>query len=343
MTLRSAVVLFVYNRITYLPDILERIRTAQPSRLYIFGDGPKDDPEDRARCAAVRSLIAELKLPFTAKLAFAPANLGNYRRFVSGIDEVFAGEARAIFLDDDVELSQSFFPFCDWLLDVYQHEKRVAMISGINPLSSWSTAGATCFFSKLGDAQAWATWRRAWCFYSGARDLWSRPEAQVAVAEFLDDPELFAWRAAIYERATNSEPEAWDFQWALARHERQMVCAVPANSLAIHRGRGPLAKHAKAHTVLDAIAERHEIDPPFRAPTGIVSDDAFDRLYFEATQNRLAPRSAQWLAGRLMMRGHNLLAAAVLRHSSANGTSDPATTALIDEAIARARAVTYTA
>jgi hypothetical protein len=339
MTLRSAVALFVYNRIAYLPTILERVSAAHPSRLYIFGDGPKDTPEDRARCAAVRDLIANTHLPFPVELAFASANLGNYRRFVSGIEEVFAHEERAIFLDDDIELSQSFFPFCEWLLDAYEHEHRVAMISGINPLSSWLAGGATCFFSKLGNAQAWATWRRAWRFYSGARDLWHRSETRSAVADFLADPELFAWCAANHDRAEKPWPDTWDIQWELSRHVQRSLCAVPAKNLVIHRGRGALASHVKTCSVLNALAERHEIEAPFRAPAAIVADHAFDRLYFEATRNKLSGRSARWLAERLMMRSHNLLAAAVLRHASASLPPDPTTKVLLEQAIARARSI----
>ena len=332
MTLHSCVALFVYNRRTYLPAILEQIRSAHPTKLYVFGDGPKDDPADRARCAAVRNLVAEIEWPFPVQLTFAPTNIGIYRRFVSGIDEVFTHEEQAIFLDDDIELSQSFFLYCDWLLEVYERQNGVAMISGVNPLSSWPTAEATCFFSKLGNAQAWATWRRAWRFYSGAHDLWSRPEIQTTIAEFLGDRELFAWCSAIYERATKREAETWDYQWALARHACQTLCAVPAKNLVIHRGRGPLATHVKTRNVLDAIAERHEITPPFRAPATLTADDGFDRLYFEATQNKLSAPSARWLAKRLMARRRNLLAIAVLRHSAATAQSDSETEALIAEA-----------
>ena len=60
MTFHSCVALFVYNRRTYLPAILEQIRSAHPAKLYVFGDGPKDDPADRARCAAVRNLVTEI-------------------------------------------------------------------------------------------------------------------------------------------------------------------------------------------------------------------------------------------------------------------------------------------
>jgi hypothetical protein len=335
--LRSPVVLFVYNRKTYLPAIFERIRAARPARLYVFGDGPKDNPADRARCAAVRNFVVENEWSFPIELTFAQTNLGIYRRLVSGIDAVFAHEERAIFLDDDIELSQSFFPYCGWLLDTYEHEDRVAMISGVNPLSNWPTAGATCLFSKLGNAQAWATWRRAWRFFSGAGDLWLRPKTQAAIAEFLGDPELFAWRAAIHERPTNPEVDNWDEKWELVRHARKVLCAVPAKSLVIHRGRGPLATHVKTRGVLDAIAERHEIATPFRAPTAVAADDAFDRLYFEATQNKLSAESARWLAERLTARGHNLLAIAVLRHSAATAKPDPETTALIAEAVSRAQ------
>ena len=332
MTLHSCVALFVYNRRTYLPAILERIRSVHPTKLYVFGDGPKDDPADRARCAAVRNLVTEIQWPFPVQLTFTPTNVGIYRRFVSGIDEVFTHEGRAIFLDDDIELSQSFFTYCDWLLALYERQSRVAMISGVNPLSNWPTAGATCFFSKLGNAQAWATWRRAWCFFSGARDLWSRPETRAAIAEFLGDEQLFTWRAAIYERATEREVDNWDYQWALARHARHALCAVPAKNLVVHRGRGQMAAHLKTRNVLDAIAERHEITPPFRAPATLTADDGFDRLYFEATQNKLSAPSARWLAKRLMARRRNLLAIAVLRHSAAMAQSDSETEALIAEA-----------
>jgi hypothetical protein len=335
MKLRSPVVLFVYNRTTYLPAILKRIRASQPTKLYVFGDGPKDDPEDRTRCARVRSAITERRWPFPAKLAFAPTNLGNYRRFVSGIDEVFAHEDRAIFLDDDIELSQSFFPYCDCLLDAYACEERVAMICGVNPLASWPTADAICLFSKLGNAQAWATWRRAWRLFKSAADLWPRPQTQIAIAEFLGDPELFAWRAAIHAGPINSEVDTWDTQWALARHAQQTLCAVPAQNLVIHRGRGPLATHVKTRSILDAIAELHEIAPPFRAPTVVTADDAFDRLYFEATQNKLSASSARWLAKRLMARNHNLLAIALLRHAAATAPPDPKTAAMIAEAASR--------
>lgn len=337
MTLRSPVALFVYHRTTYLPAMLARIRAARPTRLYVFGDGPKDDPEDRARCAAVRRVIAETALPFPVDLAFAPSNLGLNRRIVSGIDEVLAREERAIFLDDDLELSASFFPFCDWLLDAYAEQEDVAMISGINPLADWPTNGATCLFSKLGNAQAWATWWRAWRVHRGAVDLWQRPETRALVAEFFADPELFAWCAAIHGRATDPQRGTWDDEWMLARTARRLLCAVPAKNLAIHRGRGPSAVHVKTRTVLDAIALCHEIAPPFRLPAAIVADDAFDRRHFEATQNRLSVPSARWLAERLMARNHTLLAIAVLRHATAHAPPDPETAALMAAAKARAR------
>ncbi len=208
------------------------------------------------------------------------------------------------------------------------------MISGVNPLSSWPTAGATCFFSKLGNAQAWATWRRAWRFFSGASDLWQRRETQVAIAKFLGDLELFAWRATIHERRVKPEMANWDEEWALARHARQMLCAVPMKNLVIHRGSGPLSTHVKTRSILDTIAERHEIAAPFRA-TAIAPDDAFDRLYFETTQNKLSVWSTRWLAERLMARSHNLLAIAVLRHSTATAPSDPEISKLIAEAFSR--------
>jgi hypothetical protein len=87
--------------------------------------------------------------------------------------------------------------------------------------------------------------------------------------------------------------------------------------------------------VLDAIAVTHEIAVPFQAPAIVAADHAFDRLLFEATQNKLSAASARWLAERLMARGRNLLAVAVLRHSMAKLPANPETDALIAEAVCR--------
>ena len=88
------------------------------------------------------------------------------------------------------------------------------------------------------------------------------------------------------------------------------------------------------------IIERHEIATPFKAPATVTADDQFDRLYFEATQNKLSAPSARWLAERLMAHDHNLLAIALLRHSAAIGPPDPETAALIAEASVRSSKTT---
>jgi hypothetical protein len=335
MTLRSAVALFVYNRTTFLPAILDAIQAAHPTKLYIFGDGPKDDSEDRARCADVRRIINDREWRLPIDVTFALTNLGCSGRVVSGIDEIFLHEEQAIFLEDDIEPSQSFFPYCDWLLETFAHHEQVAMISGINPLSKWPIPEASCFFSKFGNAPAWATWRRAWRHYSSARQLWASPQNHAAIADFLSDPEIFAWRAAIYGQ--QDQEWAWDFQWALARHARRALCAVPVRSLATHCGCGPAATNVKRRSILDVIAERYEIAAPFRAPATVTADDAFDRLYFEVTQNKISVASAEWLAERLMARGRNLLAIAILRHALANSPPGFVTETLIEEAFSRAQ------
>jgi len=51
------VCLFVFNRPETTQQVGERIRAAEPERLYVVADGPRSDqPEDEERCLETRAV-----------------------------------------------------------------------------------------------------------------------------------------------------------------------------------------------------------------------------------------------------------------------------------------------
>jgi len=327
MSIDTPVVLFVHSRTEHLPVLLRAICAARPPMVFVVADGPRADPRDQERCRLVRQMIDATPWPCPVRRLYAGQNLGCWSRLVSGIEQVFAETEQAIFLEDDIVPSASFFRFCDALLSLYRNLADVMMVSGLNPLDQWADHGRGHFFSVQGNAQAWASWRRAWAGFAAARGAWSDAQVRERIRAFLDDDEQFAARDRVYRLPAHSPRNSWDYQWALARQMRRGLTAVPSGNLVLHAGQGPSATHVKQASMVDALARLHDADFPQRGPDEVKPDRAYDRFLFEVTNNRLSDESALRLARMLAERGRRLLALAVLRHRFEGRWQDVATRA----------------
>lgn len=82
---------------------------------------------------------------------------------------------KCIVLEDDDVPSQSFFPFCKEMLDRYEHDNRVWLISGFNEDEVSADVPDDYFFTSTFSIWGWASWRRV-------IDTWD------GTYSFLDDP-----------------------------------------------------------------------------------------------------------------------------------------------------------
>jgi hypothetical protein len=67
---------------------------------------------------------------------------------------------KCMVLEDDDVPSQSFFPFCKEMLDKYEHDQRISMISGFNIDEVTSDCPYDYFFTSTFAIWGWASWRR---------------------------------------------------------------------------------------------------------------------------------------------------------------------------------------
>src|SRR5262249_38167826 len=153
----APVAVFLYNRIEAARQILDSVSRARAPRIYLFVDGPKNDPDDIRRCREVRGAVESTTFQCDVRAQFSTVNMGSRARILSGIETVFAAEQAAIFVEDDCILAPEFFAYTGNLLERYRDTPRVMMISGTNPLGRWRRDGADYLFSKLGSSHAWAS------------------------------------------------------------------------------------------------------------------------------------------------------------------------------------------
>ena len=163
--MKTPILFLIYNRPQYTKEVLAAIRQAKPSRLFIAADGPKINVEgDAMLCDQTRSITQDIDWPCEVELLFRDANLGCKLGVSSAIDWFFSHVSEGIILEDDCLPNQSFFRFCELLLDHYRNEKQVMMIGGANPATTVNLQG-DYFFSRFYNIWGWATWRRAWSKY----------------------------------------------------------------------------------------------------------------------------------------------------------------------------------
>src|SRR6478609_2139677 len=162
--LRTAVLLVIFNRPETTRLVFEAIRKAKPTRLYIAADGPREHvASDHKKCEEARQIVTQVDWDCQVHILFNQKNLNCGVGPSSAFTWFFEHEEEGIILEDDCLPSQSFFWFCQELLERYRDDTRVMHIGGNNFLNGWrNDSDYSYYFSRSGYVWGWATWRRAW-------------------------------------------------------------------------------------------------------------------------------------------------------------------------------------
>ncbi len=241
--LATPLVLMVYNRPRHTAEVLEVLAATAPRRLFVIADGPRPgDPEDAARCTAVRDLVGRVRWPGEVTWDVAPENLGSRRRTQSGLARVFAEVERAIIVEDDCVLDPSFFPFAEELLERYADDPRVAVISALAGDDAAGCGTASYRFSRYPFIWGWATWRRTWTWYEPDLASWPAARETSWLRELLADPLLVAYWRAQFDRVLGGY-DTWDYQLTYSAWRHDALSIHPRVNLVKNIGFGPDATH----------------------------------------------------------------------------------------------------
>ena len=127
---KNPVLFHIWNRIDVVKRVLKEIKKTKPSKLYLSSDGPRN-LKDKEKILKIRKYIIG-KIKWKRKLIkiYYKKNLGPKYALVSSINKIFKKEKKLIILDHDCLPDNSFFRFCDELLEYYKHKKQIKLISG---------------------------------------------------------------------------------------------------------------------------------------------------------------------------------------------------------------------
>jgi len=297
----------VFNRPDVTRRVWESIRRHKPARLYIAADGPRpDNPNDELNCKLVRQIVSELDWSCTVKRLFRDENKGCAVGVSSAISWFFENEEMGIILEDDCLPDDSFYSFCEELLERYKGDSRVMGISGDNfQHRGGVTVKESYYFSKYVHVWGWATWRRAWVHHDLQTTAWPRIRSEEADLAFYDSREERDAFRRFFDHIHAAPGHTWDTQWLLCCWMESGLMVVPSRNLVKNIG----FESGHTHTVTERLFVRlsllESIDQIIH-PNHVIRNVLADRFTFKrwhrssflAALFRKSPRMVQSLTLR---------------------------------------------
>ena len=230
--LTAPVLFLTFNRPEETKRVFEEIKKAKPKQLFIASDGPRESrPEEKIVITELRAhLLKNIDWRCKIKTLFRDKNFG-CRKSVSGaIDWFFSHVEKGVILEDDCLPSQSFFRFCQELLERYKDDKRIMQISGTN-VEGISKIEESYFFSRTYNVWGWATWRRAWEHYDVNVKLWPKFKKEGWIRNFTDNFIERKQHILGMDNLYNGKTDTWDFQWSFCCMINNGLTIIPKKNL----------------------------------------------------------------------------------------------------------------
>lgn len=276
--LSTPVAFFIFNRPDTTELVFEAIRRAAPSRLLIVADGPRPDrPGEAEKCTAARAVVAGVDWPCQVSTNFSDENLGCGKRVSSGLEWVFQTVEEAVILEDDCLPEQSFFRFCEELLEKYRTDDRVMMISGDNLQRGAGRIRDSYYFSRYPHIWGWASWRRSWQRYEVEMKLWPQVRDEGGLQRLFPKRRLARYWQEIFDMVYRGEIDTWDYQFAFSCLIHGGLCIMPAVNLVSNIGFGADATHTK---VADHLSKMPTLPMqfPLRHPSLVIRNVEADQV-----------------------------------------------------------------
>ncbi|MBK1648839.1 glycosyltransferase family 2 protein [Rhabdochromatium marinum] len=292
MPLQTAVLFLVFNRPDATAQVFAAIRKAKVPRLYVAADGPRSNrPDDAEKVAKVRKIVTAVDWSCEVKTLFRAENLGCKYAVSRGITWFFEQEEQGIILEDDCLPSQSFFWFCDQILERYKNEERIMSIAGTNIFESTlinKKTNESYLFSNYALMWGWATWRRAWNKYDLELSSWPSYKKNNLPTKKprLTFIERLTWKR-ILDKTYDGIIDTWDYQWIYSCWTGGGLTILPGVNLVRNIGFSDDATHTKkSYPILSNLVEQ-EMSLSLRHPNQYranqLADQFISRYWFGAS------------------------------------------------------------
>lgn len=278
--LNSAVLFLVFNRPDVTQQVFEAIRQAKPPRLYIAADGARETKAGEAeKVTAVRDFILQnIDWECEIKTLFREENLGCKYAVSGAITWFFENEEMGIILEDDCLPSQSFFWFCEEMLERHKDDLRVWHISGDNFQEGTKRGDGDYYFSKYNHIWGWASWANRWQNYDVKMDSYKLFDSSNQLLNVFNNKHIQQYWAYVFLKVSDGQIDTWDYQWTYTVLSNSGLSILPNKNLISNIGFGPDATHTLDLDSQHSKLEKEDLSFPLRYPQFTVQNCIADEF-----------------------------------------------------------------
>ncbi len=234
---KSPVLFLIFNRPDVTFRVFEQIKKTSPAKLYIAADGPRNNnSNDDELCKEARSVINKIDWICEVKTLFNNDNKGCKMAVSSAISWFFDHEEAGIILEDDCLPANSFFYFCDAMLEKYSVDERISTITGTNLQEGHRWGNASYYFSQFSNIWGWATWKRFWKNYDPFLSKYDEQEVATQLPKIFDDFFLREIWLEIFRKIKSNKIDTWDYQLQFLTFFENGFCVTPNVNLVSNIG-----------------------------------------------------------------------------------------------------------
>ena len=153
------IVLFLFKRADALLQTIDVLRRIKASKIILVGDAGRDETEQQIVQKVRDVVVKAIDWDCVVEKRFAQTNQGVFQQIGLGAKDILEQEGQAIFLEDDNLPEETFFPYCEYLLNKYKQDPRVLWICGTNYLGQYQAPDHSSYlFTRQLLPCGWASW-----------------------------------------------------------------------------------------------------------------------------------------------------------------------------------------
>lgn len=229
---KTPILFLIFNRQENALRVFNKIKNQKPKYLYIAADWPRKDKKWEAEaCKKTREeILKQIDWDCELKTLFRDENLWCKEAISTWISRFFDNVNQWIILEDDCVPNDSFFKFCELMLDKYKDDKRIMHIwwTCFQPIKYHTDS---YYFTKYNHVRWRATWKRAWNLYD--KKMRTFPEF-VKKWEIEQITKNYFWkktRINHLQDTYNNKIDTWDYQWTYSIRINNWLAIQPLKNL----------------------------------------------------------------------------------------------------------------
>lgn len=296
------VLLVFFSKENQTKKVLDAVRKAEPSRLYLVSDGPRENVKGEKKLVESIRFHVDHAVDWECEVKkhYRKKNLGCKNSMASAIKWFFTHEEMGIILEDDCIPDKTFFRFCAEMLHKYKNDTRIGQVSGSNNLSKCRQYESSYFFSVGGSVWGWATWRRVVEDFDFTVDELHPELIRKKLEHSMCHNEMAHHMSNALDRVKRGEISSWAYPWSCFLISNSMLSIIPSKNLIENIGFDASATHTKVMPRRNVSLQSEAIKFPLSHPCFIVPDREW--CYVKYSQHLPSFRRKSFNVFKLMLR-----------------------------------------